>query len=70
MTKPKCAKVTDYWFAYYPAGGLGLCTLCGNTGIIDTRLTAISPAGIRAGRLNYCICPNGQHMRHAKSPLS
>lgn len=57
--------VTEYWLAHYveAESGIGLCSLCGNTGIIDTRHSAISPAGINSGRLNWCICPNGQAMR-------
>jgi hypothetical protein len=47
--------VEDYWFKHYL--GASLCSLCGNKGVIDTRLTA------REGRLNYCICPNGRVMR-------
>jgi hypothetical protein len=44
-------------------GAHHLCGLCGNTGIIDTRPTAISPAGFRSGGLFWCICPNGREMR-------
>lgn len=59
--------VTEYMFKYYWDKEIdigGLCTLCGNTGVIDTTETAISPKGIRAGRKNYCICPNGQFLRN------
>ena len=59
--------LSDYWAENY-VGEHGLCTLCGNMGQIDTRITAISPAGIRAGRMNYCICPNGQAMRKRARP--
>jgi hypothetical protein len=54
--------LTEYWMENY-SGKNTLCTLCGNSGCIDTRTTAISPAGVNAGRLNYCICPNGRVMR-------
>jgi hypothetical protein len=57
-------RLTDYWLAYYVDTKLCLCSLCGNTGIIDTRRSATSPAGVDAGRKNFCICPNGQAMRH------
>jgi hypothetical protein len=40
------------------------CTICGNVGIIDSRGVA-TPAGEPCGRLNWCICPNGQVMRKA-----
>lgn len=52
--------ITDYWLKYYADK---ICTLCGNKGIIDSRGRATSPAGHVAGRLNYCICPNGQALR-------
>ncbi len=39
-----------------------ICTLCGNSGIVDTR-GVTSARGRACGRLNYCICPNGQTLR-------
>ncbi len=63
---PRCKRVTAYWLAYYVNDSLGLCSLCGNTGWIDTRKTAISPAGFSAGRVNFCICPNGQAIRRSQ----
>jgi hypothetical protein len=54
--------VTDYTFTYYGAPENHMCTLCGQRGIIDTRGVK-TPAGIEVGRLNWCICPNGQAMR-------
>lgn len=38
------------------------CTLCGNSGVIDSRGVATA-AGVVVGRLNFCICPNGQALR-------
>ena len=55
--------VKRYWLEYYLDDKYGLCSLCGNSGKIDTRQTAISAAGKNAGRINYCICPNGQELR-------
>ena len=55
--------VTEYWFEHYVNIKVGLCSLCGNRGTIDTRATAISAAGVKSGRVNYCICPNGQALR-------
>lgn len=52
--------ITDYWYAYYAAQH---CTLCGNCGVIDTRGVR-TPAGVLVGRLNYCLCPNGQLLRY------
>lgn len=55
--------ITDYCFDHYMHNGL--CTLCGNWGVVDT--TGLrSPAGVEVGRRNYCICPNGQAMREGK----
>ncbi len=62
---PKSKAVARYWTEFYGDDhtGLGLCTLCGNSGFVDTKKTAISPTGINVGRLNFCICPNGQWLR-------
>lgn len=64
--RAKNEAVTEYWLAFYVDE---LCTLCGNYGWIDTR-GVVSPAGVPVGRLNYCICPNGQTFREARVPLS
>lgn len=55
--------LTEYWLDHYVSGPSGLCVLCGNSGKVDTRATAISPAGVPAGRITFCICPNGRAMR-------
>lgn len=62
MSKEISAKnsiVANYWRKYYVTLH---CTLCGNTGIVDTR-GAKTPTGLEVGRINFCICPNGQLMR-------
>lgn len=58
--------VDDYFWQHYFNNTMNLCSLCGNRGIIDTRNNASG-----AGRLNYCICPNGRAMRELpkKYPL-
>lgn len=56
--------ITRYWAQFYCTSGETHCTLCGNSGIIDTRGIK-TPAGVSAGRLNWCICPNGQTLRRA-----
>jgi len=64
--------IEDYFYKHYDNTDVvsyGLCSLCGNMGVIDTRGRAISGAGIDAGRLNYCICPNGVEMRKQKAKL-
>lgn len=51
--------VVQYWVEYYATDH---CTLCGNSGVIDTR-DAHTAAGLQVGRRNWCICPNGQNLR-------
>jgi hypothetical protein len=53
--------ITEYWYKYYATN---YCTLCGNRGIIDS-IGVRTPAGLEVGRLNYCICPNGQILRRS-----
>lgn len=58
--------VVDYWHKFYCTEH---CSLCGNSGIIDSRGKRTA-AGVSAGRRNWCICPNGQEARHfAKGSL-
>ncbi len=54
--------ITEYWSEHYI--NKRICSLCGNSGIIDTTGTK-TYAGVEVGRKNYCICPNGQAMRNA-----
>lgn len=56
---------TEYWYKHYCAEH---CTLCGNIGVIDTR-NVRTRAGVVVGRLNWCICPNGQKLRAAFGAL-
>lgn len=63
MTKKKMTfdeQLEDFWLEHYCDNH---CTICGNRGVIDSRSTAITPAGYKVGRLNFCICPNGQSLR-------
>lgn len=53
--------IDQYWLSHYVNNGL--CSLCGNTGIVDTTDTAVNSAGHNPGRKNFCICPNGQQLR-------
>jgi hypothetical protein len=53
--------ITDFWLSRY--GTSGHCELCGNTGIIDTTQSAITAAGYRVGKRNWCMCPNGLALR-------
>ncbi len=65
MIRAKHYIVTKYWLEYYASH---YCTLCGNTGFIDTRGVK-TPAGLEVGRINYCICPNGQIMRKGRAKI-
>lgn len=55
----------DYWHEFYADKH---CTLCGKHGVIETR-GVTTPAGIPVGRVNYCICPNGQALRAGVAAL-
>lgn len=58
--------LTNYWLEHYVEKGH--CSLCGNRGLIDTRgLKTL--AGVEVGRVNYCVCPNGQEARKHRAPL-
>jgi hypothetical protein len=57
--------ITKYWLKHYIDKGTGLCSLCGNTGIIilnDVR----NPSGelLKSAHADFCICPNGQALRN------
>ena len=52
--------ITEYWLKYYCEDH---CTLCGNSGFVDTTATARTATGLCVGRQNFCICPNGQALR-------
>lgn len=59
--RPKHYIVTAYWLEYYVSDNH--CSLCGNTGIIESRGVR-TPAGYELPpKSNWCICPNGQQLR-------
>lgn len=65
MANPINKTVAKYWLDFYINNGL--CSLCGNSGIVNTTVTAE-----RVGRVNWCFCPNGQNMRkgaEGKEPI-
>lgn len=45
-------------------GFVGHCTLCGNSGKIDTRGRATLAGGVNCGSVVFCICPNGRALKH------
>lgn len=42
----------------------GHCSLCGNSGIVDTRGVETA-AGVPVGGRFFCLCPNGRAMKGA-----
>lgn len=44
-----------------------MCSLCGQSGIIDTRGIK-TPANFECGGLHYCICPNGRALKAKNAP--
>lgn len=68
-TKPKIDKkidiITEFWrdnyIEFWKEDICPVCTLCGNTGIIDTTNSAFNN-NRSVGRKNFCICPNGQEL--------
>lgn len=67
LTEARREAITDYWAAHYLNDQVGLCSLCGNSGYLHTTYTAVSAAGVNAGRVNFCLCPNGQALRQRAS---
>ena len=55
-------EIVQYWMKYYVQNNH--CSLCGNVGLIDSR-SSVTPAGFFCGRVNFCICPNGQALRRS-----
>jgi hypothetical protein len=65
--RPKHYVLREYWQEYYCESHCH-CTLCGNSGTINTTGT-LTPLGVEVGRLNWCICPNGQILRKMNFPF-
>src|SRR5262245_25599314 len=40
-----------------------ICGLCGSRGIIDTRGSTTTSAGVECGVRRYCICPEGRALK-------
>lgn len=57
------------WLKHYMTKKEGICSLCGQSGIIHTE-AARTEAGTRTGRANFCICPNGQAKRASGLDIS
>lgn len=48
----------------------GLCGLCGNYGVVDTRGRITSGAGVVCGVRAFCICLNGRAWKEADADLA
>lgn len=65
-------QLESFFFKHYLSPCGNHCGLCGNKGILDTRLTAVTAAGKSVGGFYFCICPNGRsmqkQMQHGEKP--
>lgn len=62
MKKSEKTFLKNYWIEHYIDKETGLCSLCGNTGIVNTQPK--SPLGrLLKEQTNFCVCPNGVEMR-------
>lgn len=61
-------KASDLWLEFLDENTKAHCGLCGNIGVIDTKVQNIkTPAGLKVGVRTYCICPNGRAMKKGKA---
>lgn len=44
----------------------GHCSLCGGTGIIDTRGQVFTQGGVECGKVSLCICPHGRQLKRKR----
>ena len=56
--------LTKYWLKHYIDEETGLCSLCGNTGVIFIKIV-MNPSGkvLKRDYTTYCVCPNGRNLR-------
>ena len=59
MSENAAAVLVELWLTEFVHPS-GLCCLCGNSGVIDTRGRVESASGGPCGALCFCICPNGR----------
>lgn len=59
--------IKTFWLEFtqdfIDADGSGLCGLCANRGVLDTRGHVKHRTGKDVGVLRWCICPNGRTMK-------
>jgi hypothetical protein len=59
--------VIAYWATYYLSRNWQ-CSLCGTSGVVDTRGRALNESGQDQGALQFCLCPAGQRWREMADP--
>ena len=55
--------VREYWQTYYLEPTRHVCILCGGSGWIDTRESAVTSNWERVGAVVPCLCPEGAEAR-------
>jgi hypothetical protein len=63
----QCGAVIAYWATYYLSRNWQ-CSLCGTSGVVDTRGRALNESGQDQGALQFCFCPAGQRWREMADP--
>lgn len=63
----QCGVVIAYWVTYYLSRNWQ-CSLCGTSGVVDTRGRALNGRGKDQGALQFCFCPAGQKWREIADP--
>jgi hypothetical protein len=63
----QCGAVIAYWATYYLSRNWQ-CSLCGTSGVVDTRGRALNESGQDQGTLQFCFCPTGQKWREMADP--
>ncbi|MCI0392148.1 MAG: hypothetical protein MOB07_25740 [Acidobacteria bacterium] len=63
----QCGAVIAYWATYYLSRNWQ-CSLCGTSGVVDTRGRALNGSGQDQGALQFCFCPAGQKWREMADP--
>ena len=66
ITKKFEEHLTEYNMYHFSHPKTRFCTLCGNTGIVNTMGKAVSPSGVKTGFTGWCFCPNGVIQRQAE----
>lgn len=60
--------LTKIWKAEFVKGKY--CSLCGNSGIIDSRGRKVFSTNVEVGRTSFCICPIGRATKRDRVSIS